>query len=253
MCGESAAVNEQECNAWQRDILPDILKPFNENDIFNADETGLFYKCLPEKTITFKANKCHGGKQSKERVTCLLAANMSGTEKLKIHLIGKSENPRCFRGIKWLPVDYANNNKSWMTSDLFEKWLLKLDRRFLREDRKVLFLIDNCPAHPSIQHKLKAITLKFFPPNMTSLLQPLDQGVIKVFKHYYRRRILMKVLDALENNNDVPKITLLDCVKDVAATWNFDITKEIIHNCFEKAGLKKTVIMKMRMKFHWLN
>jgi len=62
-------------------------------DIFNADESGLLYKCLPDRTLTFKGEKCHGGKHSKERVTILFTANMDGSEKLKPLLIRKSAKP----------------------------------------------------------------------------------------------------------------------------------------------------------------
>lgn len=239
VCGESAAVDETMCDAWIDETLPALLAPYNENDVFNADETGLFFKCLPDKTLAFKNEKCHGGKLSKERVTCLLAANMTGTEKLKVFIIGKSAKPRCFRGVKCLPVTYENNKKAWMTGDLFEMWLLELDNYFLRQNRNVLFIIDNCPAHPQIGHKLKAIKLSFFPPNMTSKLQPLDQGIIKCFKFHYRRRILEKILDSFENHSSIPKIDLLDCVNIVATVWNVDVTQTTIQNCFRKAGFGK--------------
>lgn len=51
----------------------------------------------------FKYKKCHGGKLSKDRVTLLLAANMSGTEKCKPLMIGKSKKPRCFCWHKIIP------------------------------------------------------------------------------------------------------------------------------------------------------
>lgn len=51
----------------------------------------------------FKYEKCHGGKLSKDRVTLLLAANMSGTEKCKPLMIGKSKKPWCFARIKSFP------------------------------------------------------------------------------------------------------------------------------------------------------
>jgi hypothetical protein len=124
-CGESADVSEEDCTNWKRNVLPNLLKNYRECDVFNADETGLFFRCLPDKTLTFKHEKCHGGKHSKERVTLLLATNMDGSEKFKLLLIGKSKNPRCFRGTKWLPVDSESNSKAWMTGALFEKWLLK--------------------------------------------------------------------------------------------------------------------------------
>lgn len=54
----------------------------------------------------FKSEKCTGGKYGKERITIMLGANMFGTEKLKLFVIGKVIKPKCFKGIKSLPVDY---------------------------------------------------------------------------------------------------------------------------------------------------
>jgi hypothetical protein len=54
---------------------------------------------LPDKTFEFKDVKCHGGKQSKDRLTVHVCANMSGTDKLPMFVIGKSKNPR-FKNVK---------------------------------------------------------------------------------------------------------------------------------------------------------
>ncbi|EFA12409.1 Tigger transposable element-derived protein 4-like Protein [Tribolium castaneum] len=165
---------------------------------------------------------------------------MDGSEKIKLLLIGKSKNPRCFRGTKWLPVDYESNSKAWMTGFLFEKWLLKLDKKFEAENRKVLMLIDNCSAHPpDLQSKLKSIELKFFPSNATSKLQPLDQGIIKNLKCYYGRRILMKTISAFEKNQQILKLTLMDCVNEVSKAWDINVKSETITNCFKKAGFEE--------------
>lgn len=231
-----------ECDKWKRDVLPSLLKDYQEQDIFNADETGLFFKCLPDKTLTFKNEKCHGGKHSKERVTLLLAANMDGSEKLRILLIGKSNKPRCFRGVKWLPLDYKANSKAWMTGQLFEEWLLTLDKQFGNKGRKILLFLDNCPAHPqNIQRKLHFIKLAFFPPNMTSKLQPLDQGVIQNLKCYYRRRVLKKTIEHMEENKKF-SITLKDCVDDVTKSWDIDVKPETIANCFKNAGFGQCTV-----------
>lgn len=71
------------------------MKGYNPCDIFNADETGLFYKLMPEKTLQLKGEKCSGGKRSKDRLTLLVALSMDGSENLKLLVIGKFENPRC--------------------------------------------------------------------------------------------------------------------------------------------------------------
>uniref|UniRef100_A0A1B6KQS9 HTH CENPB-type domain-containing protein n=1 Tax=Graphocephala atropunctata TaxID=36148 RepID=A0A1B6KQS9_9HEMI len=149
VCGESGAVNQQEANQWKQD-LEEMIQDRDPKNIFNVDETGLFFKCTPDKTLAFKDEKCHGGKLSKERVTLLVGANMDGSEKLPLLMIGKSASPRCFKNVKSKPVEYVNSSKAWMTSDLFSKWLIKLDKRFGKEKRKVVLFIDNCTAHNTI-------------------------------------------------------------------------------------------------------
>ena len=43
-----------------------MIKETPAKDIFNVDKTGLFYKCTPDKTLTFQGDHCSGGKNSKE-------------------------------------------------------------------------------------------------------------------------------------------------------------------------------------------
>lgn len=117
--GEAAAVNINIVNDWLQNSWPLIKENFKDDDIFNADETGLFYKLTPDKTLRFKGETCSGGKMSKERITVLVAANLSGTEKRKLLIIGKVKHPRCFKNIKQLPVNYKSNSRAWMTSEIF--------------------------------------------------------------------------------------------------------------------------------------
>ncbi|XP_050339622.1 tigger transposable element-derived protein 4-like [Bactrocera neohumeralis] len=235
-CGESNDVSEVNCEKWKKDVLPNLLKKYCGRDVFNANESGLFFKCLPDETLTFKNQKCYGGKNSKQQVTLMLAANMDGSEKFKILLIGKSAKPRCFRGIKWLPVHYKANSKAWMTVQIFEEWVLNLDKRFQSTGRKILLFIDNCPAHPKdVQSKLKTIELAYFPPNMTSKLQPLDQGVIQNLKVSYRTKIVKEALKRIEAN-EKQDITLMDCINHVTKAWDIDVKNQTIANCFKKAG-----------------
>jgi len=86
-----------------------------------VDETALFFKCLLDRTFIFKGETCSGGKKSKERITIRLGSNnMSGSEKIKPLIIGKSTKPRCFKGVKSLPLDYESKIKAWITGDLFK-------------------------------------------------------------------------------------------------------------------------------------
>ncbi|GBM90245.1 Tigger transposable element-derived protein 4, partial [Araneus ventricosus] len=70
LCGESQSVSDELCSKWMKS-LPDLLQEYSPDSIFNADETGLFFKALLDKIAVFQGETCHGGKQSKERVTLL--------------------------------------------------------------------------------------------------------------------------------------------------------------------------------------
>ncbi|UYV76058.1 TIGD4 [Cordylochernes scorpioides] len=144
ICGESADVNRETMTNWLTDVMPNIISNYACKDIFNADETGLFWRLLPDKKLHFKGETCTGGKASKERITILLCCNMDGSEKMQPLVIGKAKQPRCFRGIKHLPVQYEANQKAWMTGLLFESWVRHIDKKMAGQHRQIILLLDNC-------------------------------------------------------------------------------------------------------------
>ena len=94
--GEANAVPNSIVNEFLYNKLPNLLQGHEPKDTFNADETGHFSKLLPDRTYTFKGDRCHDGKKSKEGITLMIAANMDETEKLPLLAIGKSAKPHCF-------------------------------------------------------------------------------------------------------------------------------------------------------------
>lgn len=220
-------------------MWPNLRKGYKDEEIFNADETGLFFRITPDKTMKFKGEKCVGGKLSKERLTVLVASNMTGSEKKKLLVIGKAKQPRCFKNVKSLPVDYESNSKAWMTSVLFEKLIRQWDNKIFRQKKKMLLLVDNCPAHPNLEN-LKAIKLVFLPPNTTSVLQPMDQGVIKSLKTQFRKLQIMKILEELKNTDSRPKkLNVLEAILLVSKAWD-RVSQKTISNCFAHAGFHST-------------
>ena len=145
--GEANDAPQEGASSWQLETLQAALKEYSLANIYNADKTALFYKLMLNKTLEFKGNKCFGGKSSKERITALLCTNSTGTDKLKPLIIGKFGKPRCFKGVQHLPCEYRQNTKAWMTSVVFEEWLLCLERRMKAEKRRILLIIDNCSSH----------------------------------------------------------------------------------------------------------
>ena len=68
--GESVQVNPITVEEWKR-RLPILLESYAEVDVYNADETSLFPKLLPNQSMVFSKDICKGGKRSKERYTNL--------------------------------------------------------------------------------------------------------------------------------------------------------------------------------------
>ncbi len=171
--GEAASVDKSAVKEWISK-LKGLCEGYKDEDIFNADETGLFYELQPSGTMKFKHESCSGGKLSKLRVSILFAASMTG-EKLQPVFIGKSLNPRCLKNVnrKNLGVIYKSNASSWMTTIIFNEWLKCIDSK-----------LDNFSGH-KITIPLTNIKCIFFPPNSTSTIQPMDQGIIANFKHFY--------------------------------------------------------------------
>lgn len=237
ICGEAGQVKEEDVAEWKNKLC-DIIKEYPPENIFNADETGLFFRALPTKTFAFKNENCTGGKASKDRLTILFCASMTGEKEIPL-VIGKSKKPRCFKGahIDKLPIEWKFNKKAWMTRDIMSEWLMKFDRKMQRQKRNVLLFLDNATSHPQIT--LNNIKLVFFPPNMTSHCQPLDQGIIKAFKCYYRKYIvrrLLSTIDNLQNTDELEKsINIVNALIWISTAWK-NVKEQIINNCFTKAG-----------------
>jgi hypothetical protein len=62
---ESASVDKDTVDYWKTESLLRNLEDYKPNDIFNADETGIFFNLLPSKTFAIRGDPCHGGKKSK--------------------------------------------------------------------------------------------------------------------------------------------------------------------------------------------
>jgi len=144
----------------ERDRLRQIIGEYDLANVYNADETSLFFRMPPNMTLA--TGKTSGAKRDKSRITVLLACNATGSDKLKPLVIGKAGRPHCFRNVNMntLPVTYRNNQKAWMRSDIFMEWLNSLNRTMYRKNKKILLLVDNAGPHGSDPPPLSNVTLK---------------------------------------------------------------------------------------------
>ena len=109
--GESEKITKEMTAPWEETTLPTILARYQQKDIFNVDEFGLFYEALPSKSLHFQGKRCSGGKHSKVRLTGMAASNALG-EKIPMFVIGKSASPTCFKHVRNLPCRYWSQKKA---------------------------------------------------------------------------------------------------------------------------------------------
>lgn len=234
--GEKLSGDQQAADDFQRYIEEFVSSEnLSYEQIYNADESGLFWKCLPTRTLAFQSEqKVSGHKSSKERITIMSCSNAAGNHKLRLLVIGKSKKPRSFKGTRAenLPVDYFNQRKGWMDKQIFQTWFEKifvpqvckhLDSKNL--PKKAVLFIDNAPSHPS-ESVLKSsdgnIFVQFLPKNVTALIQPMDQGVIATMKRMYRKKLLLsKIEEGCDLKEFWKSYSILDSIYDIAAAWDY--------------------------------
>ena len=66
--GESGDVQGPTVDSWKERLL-ELVAGYSRDDIWNIDETGLFWKALPDRGFGVKGKDCKGGKKSKQRFT----------------------------------------------------------------------------------------------------------------------------------------------------------------------------------------
>ncbi|XP_041378800.1 tigger transposable element-derived protein 4-like [Gigantopelta aegis] len=241
MSGERGDVNNATIIDWKAK-LPTVCEGYTPQDIFNMDETGLFYRDTTKSTFKVKGEECDGGKRSKERLTVALCASMTG-EKIPALVIGKCKKPLCFKKItpEALPVIYTSNKKAWMNSALFQWWIEKFNRKMRCHSRKVLLFVDNAPSHPTVE--LSNVKLAFLPPNTTSKSQPMDQGIIQTMKLKYCKCQLQHVISAMEQDESkcgtqlLKDINVLQAIYWIHSSWK-EVESSTIKKCFERCGFQ---------------
>lgn len=209
---------------------------YTGDQLYNCDETGLNYKMLPTYTLASQQeNSAPGYKKKKERVTILACSNATGSHKLPLGFIGKSKKPRAFknfRDLSSLPVWYRHQKSAWMNCLIFKEWFhnqfVPQVEKYLANNnlpRKAVLLLDNAPSHPD-EKELKdgEIECIFLPPNVTSLCQPMDQGVLETMKRFYRRKLLTVLIAGMDEGEIITetlkKVDMLDVVMWVSQAWD---------------------------------
>ena len=229
---------------WTHTVLIPTLEGYSSSDIYNGDETALFYKSLPHRTYCRVDDKPAGCTKRKDRLTFLIIINMDGSDNRKLSVIGKAKNSRCLQKkykmtVNKMAVDWYASKNAWMTGDIHHRIMTKFNNQMRKAGHHVLYVCDNASSHQVREYS--HIKFLMLPPNATSIVQPLDQGIIRSVKRRYKKKLAERYLVSVENNKDAN--TILKQLDIVAATnmvhnaWK-ETSSTIIQNCFHKVGFK---------------
>ena len=220
--------------------LRTIAGEFQEEDIYNMDETGLYWRMTPSRGLSTQA--LPGIKKDKTRISIALCVNATGSDRLPLWIIGKARTPRALRGVSLttMGVHWRHNKKAWMNSTIMVEWLQAFYVH-VGSTRDILLTMDNFSAHAlalELAPPPSNIRICWLPPNATSRYQPLDQGIIASFKVHYRRQWLAYMLQAFDSDQD-PLVTMNIhlAIRWALRSWFYHVTGTTIYNCFRKSTL----------------
>ena len=207
-----------------------------------GNETALFYKSLPHRTYYFDGDKPAGSAKCKDRLTLLIITNMDGSDHRKLSVIGKSKTPRCLQK-KYMSVDWYASKNAWMTGEIHHQIMTKLNNEMRLSNHHILYVCDNASSHQVREYS--HIKFLMLPPNATSIMQPLDQGIILSAKRRYKKKLAERYLACVENNKDanslLKALDIVQATNMIASSWR-ETSSTIIQNCFRKAGFKHHVV-----------
>ena len=211
--GEKASADKSAADVFANQFQEFVLKEkLTREQVYNADETGLCWRATPTTTLAGPdENKIEGLKLDKDRVTLMACANSLGTHKLDLLFIYKYANPRALKHCdkSKLPVKYYCQSKAWMNMIIFESWFnnefapsVGAYLKSIGLEEKAILVLDNAPSHVKFHKegssyfgKESKIRCIFLPPNTTSVIQPMDQGVLDTLKRYYRKKLMRTALN----------------------------------------------------------
>ena len=240
--------------------------------IFNADQTSLFYSKIPNMIYGDKEAKKNlaGVKamKSKDRITIMVCVSASG-EKVPLFVVGKPKEPTCFRLLegKSAPLPYCGQAKAWFDKRVSLHWIHKVFWPWwIRHhgEKHCILIYDNFSAQKFSDEELAMLPEKLhilhLPPNVTSNHQPCDMGIIASLKVGYKAGLLRKLLSVFENPNGFAAVVarrkqaargckgldeggkahILDAMKILVEVWSRDdkyATPEGIMRCWRKTNI----------------
>ncbi|KAM4686329.1 tigger transposable element-derived protein 5 [Amazona ochrocephala] len=200
---------------------------YGDEQIYNANITRLYWKLLPGQTGEVGARRRPA---PRERVTVLLAANLTGAHKLKPLVVGSHRDPPSLRHHNQdkFPACYRYSPEATLEPALLRAWFFEDFvpgvKRYLRrsclQQKAVLLLSSASPSSrtgpeesPPLQTpdgSIRALFLSKGPAGSGSargrgrIPAPLEQGVVLAFKQLYKRELLRLAVSCAADGSGGP-------------------------------------------------
>ncbi|CAG8824382.1 29921_t:CDS:2 [Gigaspora margarita] len=183
-----------------RSELQEIIKKYKPEDIYNADETALYWHIKPDKTLA--DGPVTRKKKAKDCVTVLLTCNATGDHKLPPLFIHKYKTSRALKNI--------------------DKFTLPVQMRLARHS--ILLIVDGASTHALEEGFTPTnVNLHFFPLCTTVHLQLCNAGIIWSFKAHYKKIFYKDHIEAfdfyLESSDPPEELTIKDAIDFTAFAW----------------------------------
>lgn len=215
---------------------------YEPKDIFTIDEVSLFY-ALPLDQIFDISSIDKGLQQSKSStknmLTVMLGCNIDGSEKMMPLIVSKDEpldpsesshpafkshgaaqlSPQALinKICEVYQILLKTNNNKWITSSMFQDYLLTLDHKIenASPNRHILILLDNSSSHRMINLEFKHIRLVYL-ENASKHKNtyngsynggkfdflPMSFGIVEEFKILYRLQQYLEMINKQRNLGD---------------------------------------------------
>ncbi|KFM66369.1 Calmodulin-lysine N-methyltransferase, partial [Stegodyphus mimosarum] len=124
----------------------------------------------------------------------------------------------------------------WFENHFIPEACQHLNSVGLPDDSKIGLTADNCSAHTSLKVLAKGnVSVLFFHPNCTSIIQPMDMGILHALKCKYKVVFLKSVLNFLNNGKTIQEFlkyfSIKSAVWSIARSWE-DVSPDTLKNAW---------------------
>ncbi|KAG8234241.1 hypothetical protein J437_LFUL007748 [Ladona fulva] len=148
--GEKLSSNESTIEPVRIELLLRVIdeKNLSSEQFYNADESELFWRMLPDKILADLNEKvAPGRKVIKAKITFMPCANVTGKHKLPLFAVGTAKKPRAFES----PVCYREQKNASVTRNRIITEFFPAVRQHMKSvdlPQQALLMLDNCSGHP---------------------------------------------------------------------------------------------------------